>query len=140
MKKKIAVIILIIIAIAIGGGLIWYNTAVAFVGLNAADVLEIVIFNGNTGETLHISDKNNIEHILSNWNAVTLKRDKISINYSGFSFRTTIYLNDGEQADGWNNFIINSNDTVRKDPFFYKTTDTLIDYKYIETLFDENIE
>lgn len=135
-KRKIC-IILIIAALAIGGCFIWYNAPVDFVRLSANDVLEIVVFNGNTGETLHISDKEDINYILSNWNDVTLKRDKISIGYMGFSFKTTIYLNDGEEADGWNNFIINSSDTIRKDPFFYKATNSLLDYDYINDLFEK---
>ena len=32
----------------------------------------------------------------------------------------------------WNNFIINSDDTIRKDPFFYSVTKGNIDYSYIE--------
>lgn len=43
----------------------------------------------------------------------------------------TIYLSDGNEADGWNNFIINSEDTIRKDPFFYQTASEKIDYEYI---------
>ena len=46
----------------------------------------------------------------------------------------TIYLTDGNEADGWNNFIINSETSVRKDPFFYRVTEGSIDYDYIESI------
>lgn len=70
----------------------------------------------------------------SNLNSIKLKRGKISTGYTGYSFKTTIYLNNGEEAGGWNNFIINSKNTIRKDPFFYKVVEGSIDYQYINTL------
>jgi hypothetical protein len=50
----------------------------------------------------------------------------------GYNFKVTIYLSDGNEAGDWNNFIINSDDTIRKDPFFYSVTKGNIDYSYIE--------
>jgi len=52
----------------------------------------------------------------------------------GYSFKVTIYLSDGNEAGDWNNFIINSDDTIRKDPFFYSVTKGNIDYSYIESI------
>jgi len=72
-----------------------------------------------------------IEHIIENLNEIKLKRSKPSVGYSGYSFKMTIYLSDGNEADDWNNFIINSDDTIRKDPFFYKVVSEKIDYDYI---------
>lgn len=40
----------------------------------------------------------------------------------------------GEEADGWNDFIINSDSLLRKDPFFYSVTSGNIDYNYIESI------
>ena len=37
-------------------------------------------------------------------------------------YKRQIYLSDGNEAGDWNNFIINSDDTIRKDPFFYSVT------------------
>lgn len=70
-------------------------------------------------------------HIIENLNEIKLKRSKPSVGYSGYSFKMTIYLSDGNEADDWNNFIINSDDTIRKDPFFYKVVSEKIDYDYI---------
>ncbi len=134
MKKKI---IRLVILVMICGGFIWYYTPVNFVSLDAADVYKIMIFNGNSGEKINITDREDIEYLISNWNEVTLKRGGISSNYSGWCFKVTIYLEDGEEADGWNDFIINSDENIRKDPFFYSTTSTLLEYDYIQNLFDE---
>lgn len=133
MKKKL-LIISFIISIAVISGLIWYVSPLDFIQLNPEDVLEISIFDGNTGTSLHISEKKDITHIINNLNAIKLKRKKISTGYTGYSFKTTIYLNNGEEADGWNNFIINSKDTIRKDPFFYNVVEGSIDYQYIKSL------
>jgi hypothetical protein len=43
-------------------------------------------------------------------------------------------LLDGNEADGWNDFIINSDDTIRKDPFFYTVNKEKIDYDYIKSI------
>ena len=96
--------------------------------------MEITVFNGNTGKLTHITDEEEIEHIIENLNDVKIKRYKPSVGYSGYSFKMTIYLTDGNEADGWNNFIINSEDTIRKDPFFYRVTEGNIDYEYIESI------
>lgn len=136
MKKKL-LIILSIISIVVISGVIWYISPLDLIQLNPEDVLEISIFDGNTGTSLHITKKEDITHIINNLNVVKLKRKKASTGYTGYSFKTTIYLNNGEEADGWNNFIINSKDTIRKDPFFYNVVEGSIDYQYIKTLIQE---
>lgn len=136
MKKKL-LIILSIISIVVISGVIWYISPLDLIQLNPEDVLEISIFDGNTGTSLHITKKEDITYIINNLNVVKLKRKKASTGYTGYSFKTTIYLNNGEEADGRNNFIINSKDTIRKDPFFYNVVEGSIDYQYIKTLIQE---
>ena len=136
MKKKL-LIILSIISIVVISGVIWYISPLDLIQLNPEDVLEISIFDGNTGTSLHITEKEDITYIINNLNVVKLKRKKVSTGYTGYSFKTTIYLNNGEEANGWNNFIINSKDTIRKDSFFYNVVEGSIDYQYIKTLIQE---
>ena len=112
---------------------------ICLIGINLTDlvpdeVMEIVVFNGNSGETTHITDEQQIQHIIQNLNDVTVKKWKPSVGYTGYSFKITIYLSDGNEADGWNNFIINSEDTIRKDPFFYSVVTGKIDYNYIKSI------
>lgn len=104
--------------------------------LDHNEVMELVIFNGNSGNTTHIKDEEQIQHIIDNLNDVEVKRAKLSLGYSGYSYKVTIYLSDGNEAYDWNNFIINSDNTIRKDPFFYSVTKGKIDYSYIENIVD----
>ena len=133
MKKKI-IILLSAMAILFAGIAIWYNTPIDLMDLDHNEVMEIVVFNGNSGNTTHIKDKEQIQHIIANLNDVEVKRAKLSVGYSGYSFKVTIYLSDGNEANDWNNFIINSDDSIRKDPFFYSVTKGKIDYNYIEDI------
>ena len=55
----------------------------------------------------------------------------------GYSLRMSIYLKDGTKANGWHEFIINTSDYVRKDPFFYKVIEGEIDEAYIQRLLDK---
>ena len=102
--------------------------------LDDKEVVEIVIFNGSSGKVTHITNKEQIQHIVDNLNDVAVKRSKLSVGYSGFGFELTIYRSDDREAEDWNHFIINSSDTVRKDPFFYSVAKGKIDYSYIENI------
>ena len=96
------------------GIVVWFNIPRQW---TRPEVMEIVVFNGNSGNATHITEKEQIQHIVENLNGVELKRSKPSLGYMGYSFKVTIYLSDGNEAGDWNNFIINSDDTIRKDPF-----------------------
>ena len=133
MNKKVKIVIAVLAVLA-AGVLLWYNMPIKLMDLKPEKVMEITVFNGNTGNVTHITDKEEIENMINDLNDVKLKRDKLSTGYTGFSFKITIYLTDGNEADGWNNFIINSEDTIRKDPFFYRVTEGNIDYEYIESI------
>ena len=133
MKKKVPLLLSVVLILLVGIA-VWYNAPIDLMNLDANEVMEIVIFNGNTGNTTHIEDKEQIQHMIDNLNDVEVKRSKLSAGYSGYSFKVTIYLSDGNEADDWNNFIINSDDTIRKDPFFYSVTEGKIDYNYIENI------
>ena len=122
MKKKI-IILLSVVIILLMGIVVWFNIPLDLMDLDPNEVMEIVVFNGNSGNATHIAD---------NLNGVEVKRSKPSLGYMGYSFKVTIYLSDGNEAGDWNNFIINSDDTIRKDPFFYSVTKGNIDYSYIE--------
>jgi hypothetical protein len=128
---KIARIFMIVIVIGVMTW-IWWVVPTKIVSINAMEVQKIEIFNGNSGEVIVISDRSEIEHIINNLNSISFKRDKISIGYMGISFKTTIYKSNGRV---YKKFIINSNDTIRKDPFFYKDSSKSIDFKYFEKLF-----
>ena len=133
MMKKIFVLLSVVLILILGVA-VWYNIPIDLINLDPNEVMEIVVFNGNSGETTHITDEQQIQHIIQNLNDVTVKKWKPSVGYTGYSFKITIYLSDGNEADGWNNFIINSEDTIRKDPFFYSVVTGKIDYNYIKSI------
>ena len=106
MKKKaplLSVVLILLVGIAV-----WYHAPIDLMDLDADEVMEIVVFNGNSGNATHIEDKGQIQHIIGNLNDVCIKRSRLSAGYTGYSFKVTIYLSDGNEADGWNDFIINS--------------------------------
>ena len=133
MKKKIWIFSSVALLV-LAGAAVWYHTPIDLMDLEADEVMEMVVFNGNSGHATHIRDQEQIRHIIHNLNDVKIKRSKPSVGYTGYSFKVTIYLSDGNEAGDWNNFIINSEDTIRKDPFFYTVTEGKIDYDYIERI------
>lgn len=125
---------LVVLAVLLAGLFLWYYLPIDLLDLKPEEVMEISVFNGSTGKVTHITDEEQIKNIIDDLNDIKVRREKLSTGYSGFSFKITIYMSDGNEADGWNNFIINSENTVRKDPFFYKTVEGEIDYEYIESI------
>lgn len=131
--KKIAIAVLAVVMLAISA-VVWYRMPIDLMQLQPDDVLEIVVFDGSTGKATHIQQQAQIETIINSLNEVKLQRSKPSVGYTGFRFKITIYLNDGKEAGDWNNFIINSSTTIRKDPFFYKVIEGDAAYDYIESI------
>lgn len=137
MKKKIAMLLSAVVLLLIGA-VVWFHIPLDLMDLEPNKVMEIVVFNGNSGNTTHITDEEQLQHIIENLNGIEVKRSKPSVGVMGYSFKVTIYLDDGNEADDWNHFIINSEDTIRKDPFFYSVTQGSIDYSYIEKIVESS--
>ena len=137
MKNKKLLIGICVIFVIIIGSLIWWNAPCSITNIAPSEVSKIEIFDGNTGKSITITDASDIEHIITNLNKVSLKKEKISLGYMGYSFRTTVYKDNSEV---YKEFIINSSNTIRKDPFFYRDSSGSIDYKYIQKLFDKDVK
>ena len=137
MKNRKILFCIIFIVVMSFATLIWYEIDVKLLDLDASQVSEISVFNGNTGEELSITDSNDIEHIINNLNSISLNRDKISFGYAGYSFDMKIILEGREEAKNKHCFIINSEDLIRKGLFFYTLGEEKIDYSYIEDLFNQ---
>ncbi|HBV97590.1 MAG: hypothetical protein JL50_03910 [Peptococcaceae bacterium BICA1-7] len=131
-SKKKLIGILCVMAVIISGW-IWWNLPTSIIKISPQEVSKIEVFDGNTGKAVVITDTTDIEHIIKNLNTVFIKKEKISIGYMGTSFRTTIYKN----GVVYKKFIINSSNTIRKDPFFYRASSESIDYHYIRELIDK---
>ncbi|SDB20441.1 hypothetical protein [Eubacterium oxidoreducens] len=117
MKKKIVIFIVValaLIVVAIG----IYSSPKTFGGnIDASEVDHIKVFDGNTGVEFTIDNAEDIRFIVENIKDCTMKRTGISIGYSGYGFRIN-YMDAGDK-NVISEFIMNSSDTIRKDPFFY---------------------
>lgn len=132
-SRKKLIRILCVTTVIIISGLIWWNVTSSITNIAPSEVSKIEIFDGNTGEITKITDETEIKHIIENLNSVSIKKERISLGYMGYSFRTTIYKSNGVV---YKKFIINSSNTIRKDPFFYRDSLNSIDYNYIQELID----
>lgn len=76
------------------------------------------MFDGNTGTGFTITDSEDIEYIVANIQGISMKRDGISLGRTGYSFKIS-YINSNDK-DVIPVFILNSDNTICKDPFFYR--------------------
>ncbi len=128
MKMKWAILLVMVVII----GYIWWSLPIHFLdNVNANDVLSIEVFNGNSGENFTIENINDISHIVSNIQSLTMKREKISVGYMGTLYSLTFYDFNGKIID---QFIVNGYSTIRKDPFFYKNTTSKLCVDYLNDL------
>lgn len=123
--------ILIAVAMLLILGIVWYIAPVGVLNMHAQDVSMIRIFDGTTGQGVDVVDEADLEHIINNLNALRMKRGGLSWGYMGYQFRITVITRNNRQIE----FIINSANDIRKDPFFYKIEDGEIDFDFIQTLF-----
>ena len=101
------------------------------VSVNAADISSIEVFDGNTGRKVTVTEENDLEKIAGFINEMKLKRGKISVGRKGYRFDITINPGTGT----WSRFILNSEDTVRNDPFFYNIDGGTQLFPFLEGLF-----
>ena len=120
MKRKQKILVSIITAAAaifVFAG-VWYVLPKTFLrGAAPSDVRSVSVFDGNTGKSFSIEEPEEIQYIVENIQGVEMKRDTLSLFYTGYGFRLGFYDEEGKQIES---FIINSADTIRDDPFFYR--------------------
>ena len=67
MKRK-TILVSSVAAILLAGIFIWYTLPVDLMDLDHKEVLEIVVFNGSSGNATHITDKEQVQHIIDDLN------------------------------------------------------------------------
>jgi hypothetical protein len=135
--KKIALLILVIVVAAIAISAAWYFSPKTFLkGVEPSNVSSISVFDGNTGNGFVIEDESEIQYIVENIQSFAMTREKVSVGYSGYSFRMNFYDNSGKEIDS---FIINSTTTIRDDPFFYRCDGDLC-FDYLKELEDKYVK
>lgn len=130
-KQKTVLLFLAVIIIAATLLAAWYFTPKRFLGrTKAADVTSIYVVDGNNGNRFTIEEADEIRQIVENIQGIKMKRDNISIGYTGYSFRMDFM---GKNEKIIDSFIINSAGTIRDDPFFYRC-DEILCFDYLKEL------
>jgi hypothetical protein len=112
----------------------YYYAPVTFLkGVDPEEVACITIFDGNTGEISEVTKAKDVAYILENVQSVPVRRTGISLLEPGYRFRMTFTDDNGAVME---EFIINSEDTIRKDPFFLTTEEGGLCFDYIWDLMD----
>lgn len=130
MKKKSAVIVTVSVIVMLVFLSVWLKASTIFLhSVNARGVSVIRVRDGNNGEVFEITDKESIRYIVESIQGQRFKKDRVSLGYTGTWFHLSFC---NEREDVISQFFINSADTVRKEPFFYKTEEgalqNIIDY------------
>lgn len=117
MKKK-TVISIAAILLVMALSAVFYLTPKTFgKNVNPSDVDHINVFDGNTGVGFTIDQPEDIQYIVGNIQSRPMKRTGLSLGRMGYSLKIS-YIDSSDQ-DVIPVFILNSDDTIRKDPFFY---------------------
>ena len=127
MKNKKFRLIIAITFVFVAALAIWYFMPTAFLSkVNPSDIKSISVFDGNTGESFDFSDTDEIRYVVENIQSTRMKKDTLSMGYTGYSFRISFFDENEKEMES---FIINSSNTIRKDPFFYRCDgDLCFDY------------
>ena len=125
-NKKFRLIIAITFVFAAALAIWYFNTTTFLRKVNPSDIKSISVFDGNTGESFDFSDTDEIRYVVENIQSTIMKKDTLSMGYTGYSFRISFFDENEKEMES---FIINSSNTIRKDPFFYRCDgDLCFDY------------
>ena len=125
-NKKFRLIIAITFVLAAALAIWYFNTTTFLRKVNPSDIKSISVFDGNTGESFDFSDTDEIRYVVENIQSTIMKKDTLSMGYTGYSFRISFFDENEKEIES---FIINSSNTIRKDPFFYRCDgDLCFDY------------
>ena len=136
-KTKIFISIIVIVVVLIAISAIWFFYPKTFLsGVEPADISSISVFDGNTGKSFVIEDLDEISHIVENIHSNKMVRNKTVGRVDGFCFSMIFYNSNGEEIDS---FIINSENTIRDDSFFYRCDGGLC-FDYLKELEDKYVK
>ena len=129
-RKPAFWVTLIALVMCVVVSIYFMTSPVTRISKDAERVKSIKVFDGTCGKELIITDRGEIEKIVSYVNEMKLHRGKVSLGYMGYHFHLTFQPKRGT----WDDFIISSS-SIRNDPFFYslETESGLEDY--IEDLY-----
>lgn len=130
--RKRRFIFLAAVSVLLLAALFWWATPVTFLeGIPADKVTSIEVFDGGTGIGFTVVAPEDIQYIVSNLQQASMQREKLSLGYMGTRFRLTFYDDSGVPLE---TLIVNSANTIRKDPFFYRDPDASLCLDYLVSL------
>ena len=132
--RKRRFIFLAAVSVLLLAALFWWATPVTFLkGVPADKVTSIEVFDGGTGIGFTVVAPEDIQYIVSNLQQASMQREKLSLGYMCTRFRLTFYDDSGVPLE---TLIVNSANTIRKDPFFYRDPDASLCLDYLVSLED----
>lgn len=135
MNKKLIILISVVVFVFVVGIIlgVWYYTPKTFLKkIDSSEVTSISVFDGNTGKQFAVENTEEINQIVENIQGIKMRRNGVSLGHIGYSFRMQFMDENGKVIDS---FIINSPNTIRDDPFFYRCDDGLC-FDYLKKLED----
>jgi len=134
MNKKVSLVIGIATMLIIVCFIIWITPRNFLKGIQAEEIAMISVRDGSTGNNFKIINQEDVQFIVERIQSQSFKKDSVSLFLMGTLYTMSFFdSNDNLVAE----FILNADDTIRKDPFFYKTTPELIGLtEYINNISD----
>lgn len=115
MKKRY--IILGIAVLLIAFAFVWWNSETVFLKSVPSDSISVIqVRNGRNGNRFAISDPEDVSYVVENMQSHSFHKSGISLFRLGTWLTLSFMDADGNTVE---EFIINGNDVIRKDPFFY---------------------
>lgn len=118
MKKKIIFTIIVFLFLIIFAVCFYLIPKTFGKNVRPSEVDHINVFDGNTGIEFIITNPKDIKYIVENIQSHSMKKTGISLGRMGYGLKIT-YIDENDK-DIIPVFILNSDDTIRKDPFFYE--------------------
>ena len=116
MKKRYIVSGIVVLLIVFG--FVWWNSKTVFLkSLSSDNISVITVRNGRTGNRFEVSNEDDISYIVENIQCHSFHKSGISLFRMG-TWLTLSFTN--EHGKIVSEFIINGNDIIRHDPFFYQ--------------------
>lgn len=136
MKKKLSITIRIATIIIIAGFIAWMVPSNFLKGIKAENVAMISVRDGSTGNNFEIINQEDIELIVGKIQSQSFKKDGISMFLMGTLYTMKFFDSNSKLVA---EFILNSDDYIRKDPFFYKTSPEMNGLtEYIKNISDKD--
>ena len=117
MKKKISIVVSVLLILMIMATVYYFTPKTFGKGVDPMSVDHINVFDGNTGEGFTIDNAEDIKYIVENIQSKPMRRGGVSLGRMGYKF-SVVFVDENNKAIV-PIFFINSDNTIRKDPFFY---------------------